>query len=134
MTTLTFIDFDHENERHAEITLQSGLRVSIDRSIETNSDYLQADAEIPEDWSDSRDLEFATADDAREFVTALADKLLDGCFSYFDDGDEIDDSDDAREMIAELLETYGDDEDEGADGISSDEFAALVTELTSYPR
>jgi hypothetical protein len=134
MTSLLFIDFDHENERHAEIELLPGLRVAIDRSIETNADYLAADAEAPDDWSYSRELGFATADDARAFVSALADRLLDQCFAFFDDDEEVDDSDDARDAIAELLEGYGAGESGGADGVPTDAFAALIGELTDYPR
>lgn len=134
MINLTFIDFDHENERHVEVSLLPGLRISIDRTIETNPDYLSSGADAPEDWEDSRELEFATGADARSFVNALADELLDNCFAFFHDDEEVDDSDVARGIISGLVENYGVDEEGRAGGFSGDQMDAIVAELTQYPR
>ncbi len=134
MLTLTFIDFDHENERHAQISLLHGFKIGVARAIATNPDYLRPGADVPDDWEDARELTFTGAEAARRFVFNLADKLLDNCFAYFHDDEEVDDSDDAREIITGLLESYGDDVEAGAGAGSDDHIDRLVAELTQYPR
>jgi hypothetical protein len=61
MTYLSFADYDHENERHVELTLMEGCRLVIERRIETNTDYLASGASAPDDWSDEHTLEFRDA-------------------------------------------------------------------------
>lgn len=132
MTTLLFIDFDHENERHAEIKLSSGCRLTVDRWVETNEDYLATGADVPEEWSDIQEFELASADDLHAFVTALTEELLDACFDFFDDMEQVD-SDEARESIAATLAAY-DEEAANPEGLSGEAALALVDELTSFPR
>jgi hypothetical protein len=135
--TLLLIDFDHANERHAELTVSpTRLQVDIERRVETNSDYLTPGTAAPPDWSDSVALRFATGDDLQQFVVSLSDQLLDRCFAYFDDDEsEVDDSDDARTDIARRLAdvTYAESAT-GPDTLARPEFAAQLAELLTFPR
>lgn len=134
MIDLIFMDFDHENERHAHLTLMPGCQVIIDRSIEVNEDYLGADAEVPEEWSDLQKLEFASLDALRAFVTAMTEELLhNNCFDFYTDTDHIDSSDEACELIATLLEAYN-EAPQNPDGLNEEAALAIVDDLTCYPR
>lgn len=134
MPELLFSDYDHENERHAEITLHEDFSVSVERRVETNSDYLKPGAELPADWSDSQELRFDSAAEACCFVEMLSDVLLDRCFAYFDDGDEVDDSDDAREAIAAMLDDYAPGRDDLVDTAAKAHCKTKADALAAYPR
>lgn len=133
MSDLIFMDFDHENERHATLTLMPGCQVIIDRRIEVNEDYLDADAEAPDEWSDLQTLDFASLDAFRAFVIAITEELLDICFEFYTDTDQIDDSDEAREIISSLVDAY-DDAPTNPEGLNEEAALALVDDFTSYPR
>ena len=133
MTDLMFMDFDHENERHAHLTLMPGCHVIVDRSIDVNEDFLDTDAEVPDEWSDLQEFEFASLDALHAFVTAMTEELLDNCFEFYTDTDHIDCSDEARELIATLLQAY-DEAPQNPDGLNEEAALAIVADLTSYPR
>ncbi|NNF99502.1 MAG: hypothetical protein HKM93_09005 [Desulfobacteraceae bacterium] len=104
-------DYDHEFEKHIEITLQlETLQVTIEQSVEINEDYL--DDEDEEDDLENRetkeDLYFSGINDLKTFLTGLIDILLQGCFiSYVKDTRGVtvgEDSDLSRQNLHAFFE------------------------------
>jgi hypothetical protein len=95
-----FSDYDHENERHIELAVD-GLTVKLWRRLEFNADYAP-DVEPPEDWVGTSELKFADANAVAAFLQALGEALIQSCFSYFPDDEELS-SDEAREAWAKFI-------------------------------
>ena len=101
-THLSLSDYDHENERHVEISIWPEGTMIVSRRIETNRDYLANDAPVPDDWSDDQKLAFSSGQELIAFCKRLTDELIQACFVFFDAGEEVD-SDDARDAIEAAL-------------------------------
>lgn len=124
MLHFSLSDYDHENERHVEINVGRELWVVVERRVETNTDYLAPDAEVPDDIEDTAQLYFADRELLVRFVNDLIDELLSVGFVYFADGDEWD-SDEARTEVARQLEQAR---------FARVDLVGLVEEMSGFPR
>ncbi len=120
---LSFSDYDHENERHVEVSVGPGFCVSVERRIEINPDYLAPDAELPDAWEHSADVFFPDADALKTFIRAYAALLIENCFMLYADGEEH--GEHALERIDTELAALS------LEPVSS---AAIVESLADFPR
>ena len=120
---LSFSDYDHENERHVEVSVGPGLCVSIERRIEVNPDYLAPDAELPDEWEHSADVFFPDIDALKAFIRAYTALLIENCFMLYADGEEH--GDDALERIETELTTLS---------LEPVSLPAIVESLADFPR
>jgi len=74
-THLSLSDYDHENERHVEISIWPEGTMIVSRRIETNRDYLANDAPVPDDWSDDQKLAFSSGQELIAFCQSRLSKI-----------------------------------------------------------
>jgi hypothetical protein len=120
-----FFDFDHENERRVTLAVD-GLNLLVSRELGFNADYAP-DAEEPEPWEEDRKLRFETAGALAAFLLALGEALMDACFAYYADDEEVDGYDESRAAWAEFVGQLPAKPEGDVD-------AAVIQSIVSFPR